>query len=53
LIARIAVTAVLPMSVDCRPLATPASSKGALPTIISVAPTITGLSPGRAARPLP
>src|SRR6266568_4024372 len=33
------------MAVDCSPPATPASSAGALPTMTSVAPTITGLRP--------
>src|SRR5947209_4858294 len=38
------------MAVDCRPPATPASSTGALPTMTSVAPTITGLSPRPSSR---
>src|SRR6266581_3294539 len=33
------------MAVDCSPPATPASSAGALPTMTSVAPTITGARP--------
>jgi serine/threonine protein kinase len=33
------------MAVDCSPLATPASATGALPTMTSVAPTITGDRP--------
>src|SRR6266702_6974513 len=44
---RMAVPRVPPscMAVDCRPLATPASSTGALPTMTSVAPTMTGDRP--------